>query len=103
LSQPVTRPARRLAETFFGSDVYLDTRMKTVKIDEWFHEYVKAEKQDDETMGEALVRLTGAPAPDPDLVAGAIAEDDAEEMLERIEDARGSSVRAVREEMADDP
>ena len=77
--------------------------MKTVKVNEWFHEYVKAEKQDDETMGEALVRLTGAPAPDPDLVAGAIAEDDAEEMLERIEEAEGSSVHAVREEMVDDP
>jgi hypothetical protein len=26
--------------------------MKTVKVDEWFHEYLKTEKRGDETMGE---------------------------------------------------
>ena len=90
-------------ETFSGSDVHLNTQTKTVKVDEWFHKYVKVEKQDGETMREALVRLIGMPAPDPDLVVGAIAGDDAEEMLERIEEAEGSSVHAVCEEMADDP
>ena len=77
--------------------------MKTVKIDEWFHEYVKSEKKEGETMGEALVRLTGAPGPDPELVAGIIPEEKGDAMLERIEEQDKSSVGEVRQEMADDP
>jgi hypothetical protein len=76
--------------------------MKTVKVDEWFHEYLKTEKRDDETMGDALIRLTGAPGPDPDLVAGVIDEGDAEQMLAAIERADKSSARAVRNEIDDD-
>ena len=76
--------------------------MKTVKVDEWFHEYLKTEKRMDETMGEALVRLTGAPGPDPELVAGIISEEKGEAMLRRIEEQDTSSVDDVRREMADD-
>lgn len=76
--------------------------MKTVRVDEWFHEYLKTEKEDDETMGEALVRLTGAPAPDPDLVAGVISEEKGEAMMERIEQSDRSSAREARERLADD-
>ena len=76
--------------------------MKTVKVDEWFHEYLKTEKKADETMGEALVRLTGAPGPDPELVAGIISEETGEAMLRRIEEQDKSSVGEVRREMADD-
>lgn len=76
--------------------------MKTVRVDEWFHEYVKTEKRADETMGEALIRLTGAPAPDPDLVAGVISEEKGDRMKERIEQADTSSADAMRERMADD-
>jgi hypothetical protein len=76
--------------------------MKTVKVDEWFHEYLKTEKRADETMGEALVRLTGAPGPDPELVAGIISEETGEAMLRRIEEQDTSSVDDVRREMADD-
>ena len=49
--------------------------MKTVKVDEWFREYLKTGKRVDETTGEALVRLTGAPGPDPELVAGILSEE----------------------------
>jgi hypothetical protein len=76
--------------------------MKTIKIDEWFHEYVQSEKRADETMGEALIRLTGAPGPDPDFVAGIISEEKGDAMLDRIENADKSSVTEVRREMADD-
>ena len=76
--------------------------MKTVKVDEWFHEYIKTEKRADETMGEALVRLAGAPGPDPELVAGIISEETGEAMLRRIEEQDKSSVDEVRREMADD-
>jgi hypothetical protein len=76
--------------------------MKTVKVDEWFHEYLKTEKREGETMGEALVRLTGAPGPDPELVAGIISEEKGDDMLERIEEQDKSSVADVRREIADD-
>jgi len=76
--------------------------MKTVKVDEWFHEYLKTEKREGETMGEALIRLTGAPGPDPDLVAGIISEEKGDAMLERIEEQDKSSVEDVRREIADD-
>jgi hypothetical protein len=76
--------------------------MKTVRVDEWFHEYVKSEKKEGETMGEALVRLTGAPGPDPDLVAGIIPKEKGDAMLERIEEQEKSSVNEVRREIADD-
>ena len=59
-------------------------------------------KRVDETMGEALVRLTGAPGPDPELVAGIISEGTGEAMLRRIEEQDTSSVDEVRREMADD-
>ena len=76
--------------------------MKTVKVDEWFHKYLKTEKKEGETMGEALVRLTGAPGPDPELVAGIISEEKGDAMLERIEKQDKSSVEDVRRELADD-
>ncbi|AQL43582.1 hypothetical protein BV210_13140 [Halorientalis sp. IM1011] len=76
--------------------------MKTVRVDEWFHDYLKTEKEDSETMGEALVRLTGAPAPDPDLVAGVISAEKGEEMKDRIAEMDRSSARDVRERMVDD-
>ena len=59
-------------------------------------------KKVDEIMGEALVRLTGAPGPDPELVAGIISEDKGEAMLRRIEEQDTSSVDKVRRKMADD-
>ena len=76
--------------------------MKTVKVDEWFHEYLKTEKRVDETMGEALLRLTSAPRPDPELVAGIISEEKGEAMLKRIEEQDTSSVDEVRRELAGD-
>ena len=53
-------------------------------------------------MGEALVRLTGPPGPDPELVAGIISEKTGKAMLRRIEERDKSSVGEVRREIADD-
>jgi len=69
---------------------------KTIRVDDWFHEWSNAEKRDDETMREALVRLTGAPAPDPDAVSGVISREDGERMKSRIEAADVSSSGDVR-------
>jgi hypothetical protein len=75
---------------------------KTIRVDDWFHEWLTAEKRDDETMREALVRLTGAPAPDPELVSGIISKDDGERMKSRIEAADVSSGAEVRARFDDD-
>jgi len=75
---------------------------KTIRVDDWFHEWLTAEKRDDETMREALVRLTGAPAPDPELVSEIISKDDGERMKSRIEAADVSSGAEVRARFDDD-
>jgi len=76
--------------------------MKTVKVEDWYHEFLKEEKRDDETMSEALVRLTGGPSPPPDLVAGVISDEDGEAMLDAIESADASSATEVAERLNDD-
>jgi hypothetical protein len=53
-------------------------------------------------MSEALVRLTGAPAPDPDFVAGIISEETSDAMLEMIEEQSKSSHVDVVRRMEDD-
>lgn len=55
---------------------------KSIQVSEMFHAYVKAHKKEGETMGEALVRLTGGP--EPEAVAGLVSEETAEEMEEAI-------------------
>ncbi|WP_415381158.1 hypothetical protein [Halosimplex sp. TS25] len=76
---------------------------KTIRVDDWFHEWIRAEKRKDETMREALVRLTGAPAPDPDVVSGIISREDGERMKAKIEEADVSSTSDVRSRMGNDP
>lgn len=75
---------------------------KTIRVDDWFHEWIRAEKREDETMREALVRLTGAPAPDPDAVSGVISREDGERMKAKIEEADVSSATEVRSRMGND-
>lgn len=75
---------------------------KTIRVDDWFHEWIQAEKRDDETMREALVRLTGAPAPDPDAVSGIISREDGERMKSRIDEVDASGVTDVRDRLRDD-
>ncbi|GAB7011069.1 hypothetical protein [Halorubrum trueperi] len=55
---------------------------KSIQVSETFHAYVKAHKREGETMGEALVRLTGGP--EPEAVASLVSEETAEAMEEAI-------------------
>jgi hypothetical protein len=58
-------------------------------VSETFHTYVKAPKKEGETMGEALVRLTGGP--EPEAVASLVSEETAEAMEEAIEERAQSA------------
>ncbi|MFB6151755.1 MAG: hypothetical protein ABEJ40_08120 [Haloarculaceae archaeon] len=68
---------------------------KSIQVPEEFHAYVKSRKRDDETMGEALVRLAGGPH--PDAVAGTLSDETAEAMYDAIAE-RGRHDAASREE-----
>jgi hypothetical protein len=57
---------------------------KSIQVSEEFHAYVKSRKRDDETMGEALVRLAGGPH--PEAVAGTLSDETAEAMHDAIEE-----------------
>lgn len=68
--------------------------MKTVKIPGWFHEWIEAEKQPGETYWEALVRMTGGPS--PELVAGSIPDEMADEMEQVIESRREADLESQK-------
>lgn len=70
---------------------------KSIQVPEEFHAYVKANKRDDETMGEALIRLAGGPH--PSAVAGLLSEDTAEAISRAVEE-RGSTAEKGRVEAA---
>lgn len=55
---------------------------KSIQVPETFHSYVKANKKAGETMGEALVRLTGGPT--PEVVADLVSAETAEAMDDAI-------------------
>ncbi len=71
---------------------------KSIQVPEEFHAYIKAHKQDDETMGEALIRLAGGPH--PSAVAGLLSDETADAMQEAIE-KRGGTAEKGRTETAD--
>lgn len=70
---------------------------KSVRISENFHEYIKAHKEDDETMEDTLRRLIGGPHPEE--VAGILSPETAdaiEEGLERKREADAESKENLR-------
>jgi len=71
--------------------------VKSIQVSEEFHAYVKAQKREGETMGEALVRLAGGPH--PDAVAGLLSDETAEGMHDAIEE-RGRNDTRGREDVA---
>lgn len=78
---------------------------KSIQVPERFHAYVKANRREGETMGEALIRMTGGP--DPEAVASLVSEETAEEMRAVLDernrtktDSRGDTVERFG---ADDP
>ncbi|PSP58480.1 hypothetical protein BRC72_04980 [Halobacteriales archaeon QH_7_66_36] len=56
---------------------------KSIQVPEKFHAYVKANKRDGETMGEALIRLAGGPH--PSAVAGSLSDETAAGIRDAIE------------------
>lgn len=56
---------------------------KSIQVSEEFHAYVKSHKKDDETMEEALIRLSGGPH--PEAVAGLLSDETADAMHDAIE------------------
>lgn len=71
---------------------------KSIQVPEEFHAYVKAHKRDDETMGEALIRLAGGPH--PSAVAGLLSDETAAAMRDAIEE-RGADSDTGRGKAAD--
>ena len=59
---------------------------KSVRISEEFHEFVKAHKDENETMEETLRRLIGGPHPED--VAGILSSETAAAMRNRLENKR---------------
>lgn len=80
--------------------------VKTIRVSEEYHEWLKAHKRDDETMEETLRRMTRGPHPDD--VAGLLTEEEAEEAKDAVEDLRSrdrtrlDAARAAFEEDADE-
>lgn len=64
-----------------------DIRMvKTIRVPDEYHEWLKVHNQEGETMGDTLRRLTQAPPP----VEAALTDDQAADMREAIEHLRAS-------------
>lgn len=67
----------------------------TVKVPIWFKDWIKEHKRDDETMFDAMRRVMGGP--EPETVAGIIADESATSMREAIERKRGADVKEKTE------
>lgn len=77
--------------------------VKTIRVSDEYHEWVKAHKKEDETMEETLRRLTRGP--DPSDVAGILSEETAEKMKEAVKRPRRSDSerkRRAREAFSED-
>lgn len=61
--------------------------VKTIRVSEEYHEWLKAHKRDDETMEETLRRMTRGPHPSD--VAGLLTEGEAEDAKAAVEALRG--------------
>jgi len=71
---------------------------KSIQVPERFHAYVKANREEGETMAEALIRLTGGP--EPEAVASLVSEGTAEGMREVL-DRRNGAEPSSREGIVD--
>lgn len=61
--------------------------VKTIRVSEEYHEWLTAHKEDDETMEEALRRMTRGPHPND--VAGLLTEEEAADAKEAVTNLRG--------------
>lgn len=60
--------------------------VKTIRVSEEYHEWLRAHKREDETMEETLRRMTRGPRPED--VAGLLTEDEAEDAKEAVKNLR---------------
>ena len=60
--------------------------VKTIRVSEEYHEWLLAHKRDDETVEETLRRMTRGPNPED--VAGLLAEEEAETAKQAVERVR---------------
>lgn len=77
--------------------------VKTIRVSEEYHEWLRAHKRDDETMEEVLRRMTRGPHPDD--VAGLLSEADAEEAkaaVDRLRERDRDRFDAAREAFEDE-
>jgi len=56
--------------------------VKTIRVSEEYHEWLRAHKEDDETMEETLRRMTRGPHPND--VAGLLTKEEAKEAKEAV-------------------
>ncbi|WP_435178658.1 antitoxin VapB family protein [Halorussus sp. AFM4] len=76
---------------------------KTIRVSEEFHSWLEARKRDDESMEDALRRLTRGPH--PSRTTGVLTPEQAEEAKEAVDELRESDSerkRRAREAFADD-
>jgi hypothetical protein len=72
--------------------------VKTIRVSEEYYAWLRAQNREDETMEETLRRMTRGPNPED--VAGLLAEDEVEGAKEAVKDLRnrdGSRFEAARE------
>jgi len=61
--------------------------VKTIRVSEEYHAWLRAHKREDETMEETLRRMTRGPNPDD--IAGLLDEEEADDAKAAVEDLRG--------------
>ena len=62
--------------------------VKTIRVSEEYHEWIRAHRREDETMEETLRRMTRGPHPED--IAGLLTEAEAEEAKEAVGRLRGA-------------
>lgn len=67
--------------------------VKTIRVSDDYHEWIKSHKEGDETMEETLRRLTRGPNPSD--VAGLLSPEEAEELKEAVKGLREGDRRRL--------
>ena len=92
-----------LSRTLIRAYARLSGMGKTIRVSEEFYSWLEARRRDDESMEDALRRLTRGPHPSE--VAGLLTPEQAEEAKEAVDELRESDSerkRRAREAFADD-
>lgn len=101
LPLPVGMSVRR---TLIRAYTRLSNMGKTIRVSEEFHSWLETRKREDESMEDALRRLTRG-GPHPSEVAGLLTPEEAEEMKEaanQFRESDGERMRRAREAFSED-